>query len=118
MTDINQAITHEIDPLGHVEGMMLDWTEDKAKDIAAAEGLTLGPAHWAVIGFLRDQYREQGMPASAGWLIRKLETRFAPQGGKKHLYALFPAGPVGQGCRIAGLPLPPHTRDESFGISH
>ena len=46
-----------------------------------------------------------------------LDEHYAEQGGRKYLRRLFPQGPVAQGMRIAGLPVPPHTEDEGFGIS-
>jgi tRNA 2-thiouridine synthesizing protein E len=69
-----------------------------------------------VIHALRDEYRARGIPASAARLTRLMEARFGQEGGKRYLYGLFPGGPVSQACRIGGLPLPPHTRDDSFGI--
>jgi tRNA 2-thiouridine synthesizing protein E len=48
-------------------------------------------------------------------LLRELETAFSEAGGSRQLYRLFPRGPLSQGCRIAGLPVPPNTRNESFG---
>ena len=31
-----------------------------------------------------------------------LEARFGKKGGNKHLFLLFPGGPLAQGCRLAG----------------
>jgi tRNA 2-thiouridine synthesizing protein E len=33
----------------------------------------------------------------------------------RHLYMLFPGGPVAQGCRVAGLPVPAGAVDRGFG---
>jgi len=46
-----------------------------------------------------------------------LDIEYAEQGGRKYLRRLFPEGPVAQGMRIAGLPVPPHTENEGFGTN-
>ena len=94
------------------------WDQNRAMALAREEQIELTTAHWAVIHFLRRRCREQGIDRNAGVTIRALAERFAIQGGKAYLYSLFPRGPVMQGCRIAGVPLPPHTTDQSFGSSH
>lgn len=92
-----------------------DWSTSMAEKLAANEGLTLTTAHWEVIDALRNHYQEYGPDANARSLLHCMETEFADRGGKKYLYDLFPLGPVNQGCRIAGLPLPPHSSNPSFG---
>lgn len=44
-----------------------------------------------------------------------LDERFHSAGGIKHLYQLFPRGPVAQGCRLAGLEAPAGATDKGFG---
>jgi sulfur relay (sulfurtransferase) DsrC/TusE family protein len=44
-----------------------------------------------------------------------LEEKFHRAGGIKHLYMLFPKGPIAQGCRVAGLAVPAGAIDRSFG---
>jgi tRNA 2-thiouridine synthesizing protein E len=44
-----------------------------------------------------------------------LDEKFHLQGGIKHLYRLFPGGPVAQGCRIAGPKAPAGAIDKGFG---
>jgi TusE/DsrC/DsvC family sulfur relay protein len=94
-----------------------DWDETQGKRIAEQEGIELTEAHWEVVHFLRDYYLEHGLASSGRVLSDTLDSRFADQGGRKYLRRLFPEGPVAQGMRIAGLPLPPHTEDEGFGVS-
>jgi sulfur relay (sulfurtransferase) DsrC/TusE family protein len=69
------------------------------------------------INFLRDYYLENGLPESGREISDALDARFTGQGGRKYLRRLFPEGPVAQGMRIAGLPVPAYTEDESFGVS-
>lgn len=91
------------------------WSESEASRMAEAEGLSLRDEHWEVIHFLRDRFMAQGQAQSGRQVLRALEREFAGRGGKRHLYGLFPDGPVTQGSRLAGLPLPPYTVDPSFG---
>jgi tRNA 2-thiouridine synthesizing protein E len=51
-------------------------------------------------------------------LMQSLEEEFSGMGGHRFLYTLFPQGPIAQASRYAGLPLPPGTRDLSFGTTH
>jgi tRNA 2-thiouridine synthesizing protein E len=47
-----------------------------------------------------------------------MEHNYLAEGGRRYLYSLFPRGPVTQGCRLAGLPLPNGHSDPSFGSVH
>jgi tRNA 2-thiouridine synthesizing protein E len=91
------------------------WSKNIALELAAKEGITLTPAHWEVVDALRNHYQEYGPDASARSLLQCMEAEFGDNGGKQYLYKLFPRGPVNQACRIAGLPLPPHSSDPAFG---
>lgn len=91
------------------------WSKDIAIKLAKLEGITLTPAHWDVIEALRNHYQEFGLEANARSLLKRMEVEFEELGGKKYLYDLFPRGPVNQACRIAGLPVPPHSTDPAFG---
>ena len=91
------------------------WSIESAHELAAKEGITLTDAHWEVIDALRNHFQEFGLEENARSLLHRMEIEFDELGGKKYLYDLFPRGPVNQACRIAGLPLPPHSSDPSFG---
>jgi tRNA 2-thiouridine synthesizing protein E len=97
--------------------MLEPWSESLANKMAEQEAITLTAAHWEVIESLRNHYQEYGPDASGRSLLHCLEVEFSEQGGKQYLYGLFPRGPVNQACRIAGIPLPPHSTDPSFGSS-
>ncbi len=83
-----------------------DWNETVAEQIAASEGLTLTPAHWDVINYLRDEYlnnlgnqpnmRQMTKAMQAKWPDKKVDTKI--------LYELFPSNPSKQAGQIAGLP--------------
>ncbi len=119
MSDIQKMMDNpETDPkvLDHLADMA-GWDEGTGKELAAKEGITLTDEHWEVINFLRDYYKEHGRARSGRELSEILDEKFEAQGGRKHLYRLFPQGPVAQGSRIAGLPLPQYAQDGSFGYS-
>jgi tRNA 2-thiouridine synthesizing protein E len=89
------------------EGYLLEPSFDDAActGIAASEGITLTDDHWAVINYLRDQYREQGQTPNYRQMLKDL-AELLPQHDSKSLYDLFPGGPAKQAVRIAGLPKP------------
>ncbi len=120
MSDINKFILDqeavETDPLGNLIDLD-EWSEGLAEKLATQEGIRMTDEHWEVVRFLRDNYRDHGEARSARKLLDALTERFAARGGKKGLYVLFPGGPISQGCKIAGLPLPEYSKDPSFGTS-
>jgi tRNA 2-thiouridine synthesizing protein E len=95
-----------------------NWDRERALALAQDEGLTLTDAHWDVINFLRARYLEQGDPESAREVAEDLRETFEGRGGEKQLRRLFPGGPVTQGSRIAGLPVPAYSVDPSFGTTY
>ncbi len=120
MPDIMKFIVNEKANKTDPTGRMLElgkWSKAIALKSAAADGLTVTDDHWRVIGFLRQYYREHGPALHAREIAHALEQRFMKDGGRKHLRLLFPKGPVSQGSRIAGLPVPGDAQDRSFGIS-
>lgn len=118
MLDINKAISDPRRSQEDREGNMLDlapWSPLSAQRQATAEGLFLDDEHWEIIIYLRERYRRKGPARSAREILRELEERFSEGNGRRHLYELFPGGPVSQASRLAGLPLPPYSSDRSFG---
>lgn len=103
--------------LGLHEETMEPWDLDKANILAKSEGITLTDAHIAVIQYIRTAFEKHGAIKHARTLTQALEAKFATRGGLKYLYTLFPQGPVSQGCKIAGIPLPPDSRSQSFGTT-
>ena len=99
------------------EAILSAWNEDQAREKAKQEGIELTADHLQVVQLLRDFYREHGEVISGRELGDMLDKVFASEGGRKYLRDLFPAGPVAQGMRIAGLPVPAHTEDEGFGTA-
>lgn len=121
--DINKLIVTSAqkggDPAQIVRaGEIAAWSREIAQGRARAEGLELTAAHWKVIEFLQSIYVSNGPAPHARMLSSALNERFAEDGGSKHLYQLFPGGPVAQGSRLAGVPAPHDTRDLSFGSTY
>ncbi len=93
------------------------WTREEAQAQAEAEKLRLTELHWDVICALQEyftRHAESGV-INVRELHDALEERYHAQGGLKHLYEVFPGGPVAQGCRLAGLEAPAGSVDRSFG---
>ena len=120
MLDINKLVAQE-----HADsttrGDLIDlepWTEELAINLARQDGLELTDEHLGIIRYLRDCYADHGGTISARILMNSLEEEFAGMGGHRYLYTLFPLGPIAQASHYAGLPMPPGTRDPSFGTTH
>jgi tRNA 2-thiouridine synthesizing protein E len=92
------------------------WTPAHAVESARREGLELREDHWEAVRALQEYYARH---AATGVNLRELhdalDEKFYRQGGIRHLYRLFPGGPVAQGCRIAGLKAPAGATDKGFG---
>ncbi len=94
-----------------------EWSRQQAFDAARAEGFGMTEEHWEVLRALQGYYARHGEDAriSMRELHDALDERFHARGGLQHLYALFPGGPLAQGCRLAGLKPPFMASDPSFG---
>lgn len=93
------------------------WSVESARQLAEAEGLALGDEHLAVLRSLHEYFarHREGAAINLRELHDALDERFHREGGMKQLYRLFPRGPVAQGCRLAGLPVPAGAIDRGFG---
>ena len=120
MLDINKMMAQaHADP--GVRGFLIEldpWTEDWAIEMARRDGLDLTDEHLGIIRYLRDCYADHAGTINARMLMHAREEEFAGLGGHKFLFNLFPLGPIAQASRYAGLPIPPGTRDPSFGTTH
>lgn len=84
------------------EGYMTDlsqWNEEVANEMAKEFDIELTPKHFAVLGYLQDQYRND-VPLS----IRKVGASGVVS--IKELYDLFPNGPLKISTKLAGIPKP------------
>ena len=76
------------------------WSDELAAKLAAAEGLSLDDARWAVVRFARADFQKTGVSPN----IRRItqETKIPT----KDLYGLFPKAPARTVAKIAGIPKP------------
>lgn len=85
------------------DGHMVDskqWTEALGAKIAAAQGVAMTDAHWAIVRFSRGDFESTGASPN----IRRIT-----QGANvatKDLYTLFPKAPARTIAKIAGIPKP------------
>ena len=117
MYDINKQITNPgVSPevLDH-RLELPEWNRDIALGLAKQEEIEMTDAHWRVVEFLRAHHLKYGPAEKGRDLATALDGAFADEGGGRYLHELFPKGPVAQGSRIAGLPVPPYTESAGFG---
>ncbi|MEZ5555690.1 TusE/DsrC/DsvC family sulfur relay protein [Haliea sp.] len=92
------------------EGFLRDmqaWTPAVAEQVAAAEGLTLTPAHWEVITLLRQYYRQFDSSPAMRPLVKWVRIHLGEDYGRSmYLLSLFPGSPAKLASKIAGLPKP------------
>jgi tRNA 2-thiouridine synthesizing protein E len=92
------------------------WTTAAAIETAKMEGLTLSDEHWEALRGLQEYCAKHDANAiHLREMHDALDEKFHRAGGIRHLYMLFPGGPVAQGCRIAGLKVPTGAVDRGFG---
>lgn len=92
------------------------WDVSEAERVARDEGLELGDDHWQLVRCLHEYFaRHEEIEIKVRELKDALDETFHHKGGTRYLHRLLPGGPVAQGCRLAGLPVPPGAVDPSFG---
>jgi tRNA 2-thiouridine synthesizing protein E len=107
---------YETQPPPDFPHALSDWSRENAEELARTQDLTLTEEHWQVVRALQTFYAHHGEPTiHVRELHDALDAEFHSQGGIKHLYLLFPKGPVAQGCLLAGLQPPAGTQDKGFG---
>ncbi|MGO9743689.1 MAG: TusE/DsrC/DsvC family sulfur relay protein [Roseiarcus sp.] len=81
-----------------------DWSRELAQHVAGLDGIELGPRHWDVIDFLRDEYfnNNQSTP-NTRVILKAMSEKWGEKVDQRALYDLFPLDPSKQGGRIAGV---------------
>lgn len=100
----NQTI--ELDKHGYLLDHTL-WTKELALELARLDELTLTPAHWEVIEFVRDFYLTYNTSPAIRALTKAMKAEFGEEkASSRYLYKLFKEGPAKQATKYAGLPKP------------
>lgn len=89
------------------QGFLLEplFDDEAVRVIAQAENIELTDAHWEVVNYLREQYKEEGHTPNFRNMLKGF-AEIRPGVDSKYLYDLFPIGPAKQGPKVAGLPQP------------
>ncbi len=91
------------------------WSLDRAVEQARSEGIELTEEHVKMLLDLQEYFAHHEERINLRELHDALDEEFHVDGGIKHLYQLFPGGPIAQGCRLAGLEIPRYAVDHNFG---
>jgi tRNA 2-thiouridine synthesizing protein E len=95
-----------LDEDGHLDDPK-EWSRAAAECFSAEDNISLTAAHWLVLEILRDYFRDFGIEPPMRALVKEMKARGSEEiANSLDLYRLFPEGPVRQGSRYAGLPLP------------
>ncbi len=90
------------------------WSIQDAEATASSDGITMTDDHWQLVGALQEYYKKVDHPKLRE-VTDALDEKFHSQGGLKYLHKILPSGPVAEGCKLAGLDVPPGAVDKSFG---
>lgn len=93
------------------EGFLLemgDWNDEVAVELARLNQIELTEAHWEIVRFIRDYYKQFKHLPNARVFTKAIAKQFgADKGNSRYLHRLFPQGPLKYACKLAGLPKPP-----------
>lgn len=85
-----------------------DWNESVAVELAKSKEITLTPAHWEIVLFMRDYYEKFNYLPNTRIFVKAIANQLgAEKGNSRYLQNLFPQSPLKYVCLIAGLPKPP-----------
>ena len=85
-----------------------DWNNTVALALAERSQVRLSEAHWEIIFYLRDYYRQFQHLPNARMFVKAVQKQFGEEkGNSRYLHQLFPGSAVRYACLIAGLPKPP-----------
>ncbi|MEI7840867.1 MAG: TusE/DsrC/DsvC family sulfur relay protein [Methylococcaceae bacterium] len=85
-----------------------DWNQAVALELAALNVITLTPAHWEIVLFMRDYYAKFNYLPNTRIFVKAVANKLGVEkGNSRYLQNLFPELPLKMSCKLAGLPKPP-----------
>ncbi|MDD5227614.1 MAG: TusE/DsrC/DsvC family sulfur relay protein [Methylococcales bacterium] len=85
-----------------------DWNEAVATELAILNRVTLTPAHWEIVLFMREYYARFNYLPNTRIFVKAIANQFGiEKGNSRYLQNLFPESPLKYACLLAGLPKPP-----------
>ena len=93
-------------------------TADETMKLASSRGINLTDAHWNAIDTVKEIYAQSDFrEPSLRELKSHLKQQFKSQGGLRHLYRLFPDGPINTISYLAGYQVPTGSY-KGHGVAH
>jgi len=96
-----------------------DWSEEIAETLAKDCGLELTSQHLDILKRLRSYYSTQSTWNNPREILKVMEHTcirvLGLENPRKELYFMFPHGPVREGCKLSGLPVPDNSSNPSVG---
>ncbi len=88
-----------------------DWNEQVAAILAKDEQVVMSETHWGLVGYIREFWDELKVHPTMQRVVTELGKNLGERFNEdnayvKYLHELFPADPIRQLCKIAGLPKP------------
>ena len=85
-----------------------DWNEEVAVQLATLNAMTLTPAHWEIVWFMRNYYAQFNYLPNTRIFVKAIANKLGMEkGDSRYLQNLFPESPLKMSCKLAGLPKPP-----------
>jgi tRNA 2-thiouridine synthesizing protein E len=85
-----------------------DWNETIAIELATLNHVTLTPAHWEIVLFMREYYVRFNYLPNTRIFVKAITNQLGiEKGNSRYLQSLFPESPLKYACLLAGLPKPP-----------
>ncbi|MEI7796519.1 MAG: TusE/DsrC/DsvC family sulfur relay protein [Methylococcaceae bacterium] len=85
-----------------------DWNEEVAVQLATLNAMTLTPAHWEIVWFMRNYYAQFNYLPNTRIFVKAIANKLGMEkGNSRYLQNLFPESPLKMSCKLAGLPKPP-----------
>ena len=106
--ELNPVSELQLDKNGHLQDYM-QWSQSIGEHMAAQDGIALTQEHWQIINLVRDIYLQSKTTPPMRLLIKAIKTKLSADiANSRHLYRLFPDGPVRLACKYGGLSKPKH----------